>query len=1043
MDNKTKIEISEQLKSSIDAYNAASEMSDEGGRAAAAVEIIEASQALTGRPLVLSGDPMEILKAADKLSTLSQLTGITEPAVWEMLGLTPPGGASDGSPGDSPGGPGSGSFRRGEETTSPIVLDLDGDGVETLSVDGGSYFDHEGDGFAESTGWVGADDGLLVWDRNGDGIINDGTELFGSNTLMSDGSKAENGFSALNELDSNLDGKIDQNDAAFSNLQVWQDINGDGNSTENEMYTLEQVGVSAINTSYVDSSIVDAQGNTHGQVGSFEWADGSTGDATDVWFKTNTSLSYAVESVEVSADIAALPDVQGYGTVYDLHQAMALDDTGSLQALVEAFALEQSVDGRNAILEQLVLNWTGSENVELGSRGDNIDARKLAAVEQFVGREYIGIGGSNPGQNAASHLDFAFNDVAEYTYASLMVQTHLSSIYQTVTLKWDETEERLYSDFSSAISTIESEYALNPDNGVSFAVEFVRTAGFFGFSYEDVDSLVNDVAELGSDFFVALAVYFDSLPSETIYGTQSGDTIVGRLGSDLIFGDAGDDVLIGRATDDQLIGGFGNDILDGGIGDDQLVGDFGNDILDGGTGNDQLYGNDDNDVLHGGLGDDTLDGGAGNDNVNGGMGNDTYHFDIGGGQDLINDYGEGIDRIVFGAGVSIDDVTLNDDGFGNILINVGLGGDSITIENAISDNLSMVEELEFFDGSVVSVSDLLTGGSGATNEIILGDGDNWFSDISGVDYSVTTGSGMDGFYLVGGNYIVNSGAGDDSIYLEGGNHTLNSGTGDDTINIVSGNSTIDAGDGFNSIYLEYGNHDVAAGVDDDNVSLNGGTSVLSLGDGNNHVDDISYAAQHQVTTGDGIDSIFFGDGSFVISTGGNDDRVDIGAGNSHVDLGAGNDYVATTGGNNTFVGGLGDDYFMTGTGNDDFQFGRGDGIDTISDYDWTGTGVDKVSLGADIATDQVWFSSDGNNLTLSVIGTDDSIMIEGWGMSQESRIEEFHLADASVLYENQVQQLVDAMSAFSPPAAGQLTLPPEMQTELAPVISSSWQSGAA
>lgn len=85
-------------------------------------------------------------------------------------------------------------------TGSPIILDLDGDGIETIGVNAGAYFDHGGDGFAEQTGWVGADDGLLVWDRNSDGRINDGKELFGSETLLSDGTKAANGYAALAEL---------------------------------------------------------------------------------------------------------------------------------------------------------------------------------------------------------------------------------------------------------------------------------------------------------------------------------------------------------------------------------------------------------------------------------------------------------------------------------------------------------------------------------------------------------------------------------------------------------------------------------------------------------------------------------------------------------------------------------------------------------------------------------------------------------------------------------------------------------------------------
>jgi pimeloyl-ACP methyl ester carboxylesterase len=119
-------------------------------------------------------------------------------------------------------------FTQAKPSVSPIILDLDGDGVETTNVKDGAYFDHDGNGFAEQTGWAASDDGLLVMDRNNDGIINDGRELFGSETILSDGSKASNGFEALAELDDNHDGKIDASDAAFVNLKVWKDIDGDG-----------------------------------------------------------------------------------------------------------------------------------------------------------------------------------------------------------------------------------------------------------------------------------------------------------------------------------------------------------------------------------------------------------------------------------------------------------------------------------------------------------------------------------------------------------------------------------------------------------------------------------------------------------------------------------------------------------------------------------------------------------------------------------------------------------------------------------------------
>ncbi|WP_156454439.1 hypothetical protein [Lampropedia cohaerens] len=217
--------------------------------------------------------------------------------------------------------------RTASNFASPIVLDLDGDGViRTVGLSSGVNFDHAADGFAERTGWVAPGDGLLVWDGNANGAIDSGRELFGSETLLPNGMKAINGFDALKAFDVNGDGVIDANDPVFAQLRVWVDADTNARTGEGELLTLEEARVKSINLAYTNSNFVDAQGNAHRQVGSYTTTDGQTRAATDVWVKTDATYSLPTEWVEVPEDIALLPDAQGYGKVRDLRQAMAAND---------------------------------------------------------------------------------------------------------------------------------------------------------------------------------------------------------------------------------------------------------------------------------------------------------------------------------------------------------------------------------------------------------------------------------------------------------------------------------------------------------------------------------------------------------------------------------------------------------------------------------------------------------------------------------------------------------------------------------------------
>jgi len=171
-----------------------------------------------------------------------------------------------------------------EALISPMVLDLNGDGIQTLSLDQGTVFDLLGNGQPLKTGWVAPGDGLLARDLNQDGQITSGKELFGEGTVLGTGQRAKDGFEALAELDSNKDGVINWQDVDFAKLMVWQDADADGVSDAGELKSLAQAGVTQLNLAHQPGTAV-SQGNLIGLEGSYQSSDGSMLAMADVWFQ--------------------------------------------------------------------------------------------------------------------------------------------------------------------------------------------------------------------------------------------------------------------------------------------------------------------------------------------------------------------------------------------------------------------------------------------------------------------------------------------------------------------------------------------------------------------------------------------------------------------------------------------------------------------------------------------------------------------------------------------------------------------------------------
>jgi hypothetical protein len=267
----------------------------------------------------------------------------------------------------------------------PLILDLDGDGIETSQIGGGVRFDHDANLFAEESGWLSGDDGFLVLDANGNGKIDDGGEFFGG--------AGQTGAEELAGYDSNGDGKINAADVIWNDLRVWEDADEDGVTDAGELLSLADLGIAEFNLSVTDVGIRTPQGTSLLDKGSFTWASGRTGLFYDAVFQTSTvDTKYTGETgrAEWLKDVAL--DARGFGSIVDLSVAMSNDP--GFGELVTSTAASMSTPKLKTLVEQagaVLGQW--SQVME--------DTRELVAVKTAV------IGGKTVLQDTATYVEDA------------------------------------------------------------------------------------------------------------------------------------------------------------------------------------------------------------------------------------------------------------------------------------------------------------------------------------------------------------------------------------------------------------------------------------------------------------------------------------------------------------------------------------------------------------------------------------------------------------------------------------------------------------
>ncbi len=633
-------------------------------------------------------------------------------------------------------------------TSSPIILDLNNNGVETTGVNGWAYFDHANDGFAERTGWVGGADGLLVRDINNNGRIDNGNELFGSETLLADGSKAANGFEALKTLDNNGDNQINADDTAFTSLQIWIDADGDGSSQPNELSSLQAAGVTAIAIAYLNSDIIDAQGNAHRQIGSYTRADGTQAAAEDVWFAVDKTYSMAETWVDVPDDIAGdSPDLSGYGVVRDLWQTVALDTTGNLKTLILAYQTEKDEGQRRSLVNDIIYHWTSSDQIAPQSRGSYVDARQLVTLEHLLGDGFYQTNwGINPGDTAGKTIGSAFTELSNSIFAQLEAQTQFADLYAQIHWNSNENTQAQQIDLTVVIAILQSQLNTDLVSGLALLDGFVRNLKAFGLTDSSAWQSLNDgLAAIHPEIIEVLRL--------------------GQL-----------DTLTGNAEANRLNGSTANERLLGFGGDDVLNGSGGNDVLEGGTGND---------TLEAGAGNDTLEGGKGNDVLDGNTGSDIYVFQHGFGNDHIHQYDSASD--------AIDVAHFSDLSTQNVVQTIRQGddltlifttGDQLTVDGYFDTAARRIDSFDFANGEHWDLAAIK-----AHVDTLGTIGDDSLYGYTAGNNQLFGLSGNDELHGNTGNDLIDGGAGNDTLYGQSGDDTLDGGAGDDVLKGGTGNDT--------------------------------------------------------------------------------------------------------------------------------------------------------------------------------------------------------------------------------------------------------------
>ncbi|MEZ0167970.1 calcium-binding protein [Microvirga sp. TS319] len=592
----------------------------------------------------------------------------------------------------------------GARPVDPLVLDLDGDGIELYDLsDSGAYFDLDCDGLAERTGWVRPDDALLAFDRNGNGIIDDLSELIGGGALSSAlGYGSLVGFRELGLFDSNFDTVIDSQDVSFSQILVWRDRNGDGFSQASELGTLASHGIARLSLiwqpdpDWIEGSRLEA-------TSTFTRTDGSQSSVSNAFFTLDRQVVLDPGEDVTDPGNTTLPNLQGRGDLKDLHLAMKGDPV--LRQMVSELAGLAVADAYSlaARINALMYKWAGIETADTFARGEYVDAALLRAFEKFTGSPFLQgtelwMADERADAGVADQITQYWQDLKGKMLTQILAQTDLG--------------QQLFPGLS-----FRSGIFLNLPQGsqLGSVLDHLRT-------YAPAGELAK--LQYWSSMFLVLEACRSQFSVDDWQFKAAVEQTLAVEGVELsyeqILGS-----LVGTGESETLVGSFFHENL--------LVGGGGNDLLRGGV-------HDDTYLFGRGFGIDTI---REYDGIGtGGLG--THE----------------LNRVRFTADVLPDEVVFRrENGTNHLVVEIGGTGDRLTILDQLTPGKPAIERFEFADGTAIEWWDVYMSLSPATegaDYLVGANGRNDTLDGGAGDDTLEGGTGAD-------TYIFGRGSGSDTI----------------------------------------------------------------------------------------------------------------------------------------------------------------------------------------------------------------------------------------------------------------------------------------